>query len=84
MRGAPACVVMRPNVPALKLLAGFPQLKVLSKLNVSNRSSTRCVPTSMSFESAMSTCQNDGPTARFRLASPSSPRGASAKAARLK
>ena len=84
MRGAPACVVMRPNAPELKLVTGSPQLKVLSRLDASNRSSTRCVPNWMSLESNMSICQNDGPTARFRLASPSSPRGASAKAARLK
>ena len=27
MRGRPACVVMRPNVPALRFVSGSPQLK---------------------------------------------------------
>ena len=68
MRGAPACVVMRPKFAALKLVAGFPQLKVLNRLNASNRSSSRCVPDGRtSFETARSTCQNFGPTATLRI-----------------
>ena len=43
MRGSPACVVMRPNVPALKFTWRVPQLKWLKRLNASRRSSSLCV-----------------------------------------
>jgi hypothetical protein len=56
------------------LVVGFPQLKVLNRLNVSSRSSSRCVPTTdTSFEIARSICQNAGPTASCASHSPGCP-----------
>ena len=85
MRGSPAWVVMRPNVPALKFAAGLPQLKWFNRLNDSRRSSSRCVaPTATSRESARSMFQKSGPTAALRSRSPSVPGAGCANAARLK
>ena len=42
MRELPAWEVMRPNVPASRLVAGLPQLKWFNRLNVSTRNSRVC------------------------------------------
>ena len=74
MRGAPACVVMRPNVPALKLVGRIPPVEGVEQVERLEPQLQPLRPDDgMSFESARSTCQNDGPTARLRLASPRSP-----------
>src|SRR5688572_27387608 len=63
MRGSPVCVVIRPNVPASRLVAGLPQLKLLRRLNTSTRSSSvRWVAMETSRDSARLTVQNPGPS----------------------
>ena len=58
MRGAPACVWIRPKVPDVKFTTGLPQLKLFSRLNVSSRSSTfGPSPKPTSRDSARSTSQ---------------------------
>jgi hypothetical protein len=62
IRGVPVIDVIRPNVPALKLVTGFPQLNVLSRLNASTRTSRLCAPPkATSLDNAASTDQYPGP-----------------------
>ena len=75
---------MRPNVAALRLTTGSPQLKWFSRLNDSSRSSRRCgACRGMIFEIARSTFQYAGPTTALRGRLPSVPGPGCANAARL-
>jgi hypothetical protein len=48
MRGAPISDVMRPKLPALNVVFGFPQLMLFVRLKVSRRSSSDCEPIAIS------------------------------------
>ena len=55
--------VIRPNVPASRLVDGLPQLKLFNRLNVSTRISIVCpAPTGNSRATARSTVQYPGPS----------------------
>ena len=83
MRGSPAVVVIRPNVPALKFRLGRPQLKLLSRLNTSTRNSRFCVDAiGTSLDTARSIFQNPGPLMLLRSCVPNVPFAGCAKAAR--
>src|SRR5436189_1035375 len=73
---------MRPNCPELKLVTGSPQLKWLSTLNDSRRSSTRRMPIGITREIPMSIFQYAGPTSALRVRLPSAPAAGRANAAR--
>src|SRR6185436_463823 len=82
MRGSPADVVMRPNVPAVKFRLGLPQLKLFSRLNTSTRSSMFCVDANgTSLETARSIFQNPGPLTLLRSWLPNAPLAGCANAA---
>ena len=82
IRGSPVWERIRPNVAALKLVTGSPQLKVLKRLNVSIRSSSVCRPAmGRSLVIARSTFQNPGPWMLPFLWSPSVPDAGNANAA---
>src|SRR6267142_5914340 len=94
IRGNPACVVTRPNVPELRLachppavssLPGTPQLNVLNRLNASRRSSRLRVDRRPSWrDTARSTVQYFGPTSEFLMKLPYVPGAGCANAAGLK
>src|ERR1044072_7181903 len=92
MRGAPCMDVIRPKAPELKLVCvrsafisvGGPQLNVLSRLNVSTRSSRlRLAPNGARREIATSSVRKPGARTLLRLKLPSVPGAGSAKAAGL-
>jgi hypothetical protein len=66
MRGAAVIDVIRPKLPALSVVFGFPQLMLFVRLKVSSRSSSVCVPIAISRDSAMSIAQKPGPGMLFR------------------
>ena len=93
IRGVPSIDVIRPNAPELKFVCvrsapcasvGGPQLNVLSRLNVSTRSSSlRAAPKAISLEIARSIDQYPGPRKLFRWKFPSVPSAGCANAAGL-
>ena len=72
MRGSPVCVWMRPNVLLLMFVDGLPQLKWLSRLNASSRSSSR-PRSATSRDSARSAVQYPGPSTLLRSWLPYAP-----------
>src|SRR5687768_3149732 len=67
IRISPVFEVIRPNVPALNTSPGLPQLKLLSRLNASRRSSTDCaLPKAICLASDISIVQKPGPRMLLR------------------
>jgi len=85
MRGSPVIVVIRPNVPAEKLLFGNPQLKVLNRLNTSSRSAiVRVAAKDTRRDSTRSTLWKPGPLMLLRALAPNPPGAGCANVAGLR